>query len=60
MYADPPHSASGGLESGSVATGILVYIYLYIYYFLPYFYLENSRIFHETGNKTNDGFSKDF
>ena len=28
---DPPRSTSGGLESGSVATGILVYIYIYIY-----------------------------
>ena len=30
-YGDPTHSDSGGLESGSVATGILVYIYIYIY-----------------------------
>ena len=30
-YADPPRSVSGGLESGRVATGILVYIYICIY-----------------------------
>ena len=33
-YADPPRSASGGLESGSVATGILVYIYIYIFIYM--------------------------
>ena len=30
IRADPPRSDSGGLESGSVATCILVYIYIYI------------------------------
>ena len=38
-YADPPRSASGGLESGSVSTGILVYIYIYILHIYIYIYI---------------------